>query len=338
MTNEQGQSIVIVALVFTGLIAIAALVFDGGAAYAQRRRMQNAADAGALAGARRLAQSAADSEIAAAIREYTLTRNGAQSLTATYLPGNQAVGGGTVPASATGVQVVASTSFATFFANWLGEPFGRAAATAKASFGGANNLSNNVLPIAPQCAVANPATLADCGFQFNHSYDIWDGGGPGNFGWLAWHNTEANSSDTSEQTLRENLESPESMVYTNPYTGADHALSIGDWINGTPGVTGGSGVKEQLSALVDSAEPITVILYGQTQYSGSNLQYRIVGFAEFVIEGYQLGQGGGNAHGNYSGCSSGSGNCIQGRFIQYMIAAPVDSQHDFGLVSVHLSN
>jgi hypothetical protein len=49
--HETGQTLVIVVLLIFALVAMLALVLDGGMAYAQRRAAQNAADAGALAGA-----------------------------------------------------------------------------------------------------------------------------------------------------------------------------------------------------------------------------------------------------------------------------------------------
>jgi len=51
---EKGQSIILIALVFLALVAMLALVLDGGNIYVQRRAAQVAADAGALAGARHL--------------------------------------------------------------------------------------------------------------------------------------------------------------------------------------------------------------------------------------------------------------------------------------------
>lgn len=48
--RENGQSIVLVLIMFFGLVAMLALVLDGGNMYTQRRVAQVAADAGALAG------------------------------------------------------------------------------------------------------------------------------------------------------------------------------------------------------------------------------------------------------------------------------------------------
>lgn len=52
--DERGQVLVSVALLMLGLVAIAGLVADGGMLFAQRRDLQNVADAAALAGAMQL--------------------------------------------------------------------------------------------------------------------------------------------------------------------------------------------------------------------------------------------------------------------------------------------
>lgn len=54
--RQQGQSLVLIAFAAVALVAAVALAVDGSAAYAQRRRVQNAADAGAIAGTYRLYQ------------------------------------------------------------------------------------------------------------------------------------------------------------------------------------------------------------------------------------------------------------------------------------------
>ena len=59
MTNrsrdrQRGQILVLFTLALVAMIAMVGLVIDGGAAYAQRRAQQNAADLAALAGANAL--------------------------------------------------------------------------------------------------------------------------------------------------------------------------------------------------------------------------------------------------------------------------------------------
>jgi len=75
--NERGQTLVQVALMLVVLLGFAALAIDGGLVYAERRHMQNAADAGALAGARELCISGSATLAEERARAYTVTQNGA---------------------------------------------------------------------------------------------------------------------------------------------------------------------------------------------------------------------------------------------------------------------
>ena len=61
--SERGATLVIVAASLISLIAFGGLILDGGNAYAQRRQMQNAADASALAGANALQSYRQDKSI-----------------------------------------------------------------------------------------------------------------------------------------------------------------------------------------------------------------------------------------------------------------------------------
>jgi uncharacterized membrane protein len=57
-TDEGGQVIVMVAITMVGLVAVVGLVSDGGLVFAQRRDLQNVADAAALAGAMQVDEGA----------------------------------------------------------------------------------------------------------------------------------------------------------------------------------------------------------------------------------------------------------------------------------------
>ena len=52
--DESGQAMVLVAVFLSALVAVAGLVADGGMVFAQRRDLQNVADAAAAAGAMQL--------------------------------------------------------------------------------------------------------------------------------------------------------------------------------------------------------------------------------------------------------------------------------------------
>jgi Flp pilus assembly protein TadG len=161
--REQGQSIVVIALLIVGLVAMLGLVIDGGNAYLQRRRMQNAADAGALAGARTLGMGSNHSaQMECAIRQsietyaklnetpgpspdptchslnsnvkaYFVDKTGAQVGVEVGLNGG-------VPGQATGVSVRTQISFATFFLGVVNESLGSAAAGAAAMTGPAGSV------------------------------------------------------------------------------------------------------------------------------------------------------------------------------------------------------
>lgn len=340
LPGEAGQSIVLIAFLLVGLIAFLGLVFDGGSAYAQRRLMQNAADAGALAGARALSQNPAQNCAVKSAAEDYAARNQAQppiTVKYIYLSDGQdhdiPSGCGTPPSDAYAVHVIAGTSFNTFFLRILGENTGDVSAEAAVAFGSVNNPKNGVYPIAPQCmGLANAAE--HCGYNKDQTYDIWDGGGPGNFGWLGWENSHSGSSIGSSGTLCANIQYPGDMTYTNPNNSADHTLSISDWVHGNSGISNADCLKDddskgQLNYLIDNQIPITVIFWGASQGTGSNLEYQIVGFGKFILQGYNLSNGGGTAYGNTSGCGANPGNCIAGKFVSWVDPSDIDPGNRF---------
>lgn len=79
--SEDGQSLVIIAIAFLGLVAIAALVIDGGILYLNRRNAQTAADAAAMAGAHELCvNKGSTTDIENVVNNYAITENGATAV------------------------------------------------------------------------------------------------------------------------------------------------------------------------------------------------------------------------------------------------------------------
>lgn len=56
--GEEGQVLVMVALMMVGVVSVVGLVSDGGLVFAQRRDLQNVADAAAAAGAMQIDEAA----------------------------------------------------------------------------------------------------------------------------------------------------------------------------------------------------------------------------------------------------------------------------------------
>lgn len=111
--------------------------------------------------------------------------------------------------------------------------------------------------------------------------DIYNGTQPGNFGWLTWGGA------VNEPTLQTSLTAPgDSFTYKNPANASDNVISIGDWVQGKPGISNSSGVRAALDKL--KTMDINVPVWDQTTGNGSNTKYRIVGFAKVRITSYEL--------------------------------------------------
>lgn len=303
--GEVGQSIVIIALLMVGMIAILVLVYDAGTAYAERRRMQNAADAGALTAAQMLAVgSSTDAQIAAAISEYTQTRNGAQNFSATYFPGGQAVGGGSVPSDATGATVHTRIAWNTFFGPLLGVPLGEVGADAACKYECVKSMNQNVYPLAIRC---DQPSLSDCGFEFGAHTKVLRGS---NFGWLAWNG------DNGTPALISALSPPGSVsLYSDPYSGSTQ-LQIGNWVQGVPKTKHTPELHDVLDFWIQQGAqgiPMAVVIYDCSsgekkcynhgdEGKGSKINYHIAGFAAFILETFDD-----------------KDSSITGRFIKYVL-------------------
>ncbi|MHB1357605.1 MAG: pilus assembly protein TadG-related protein [Anaerolineae bacterium] len=106
--NERGQALVTVVISLVVLLLFAGLAIDVGHMYAERRHMQNAADAGALAGARQMCLGYT-SMITSTAREYAQTRNGALTATTT-ISGNIVIVTATIPVVSFFARLVGITS------------------------------------------------------------------------------------------------------------------------------------------------------------------------------------------------------------------------------------
>ncbi len=165
--NERGQSAVLIAFMLVALISFLGLIFDASNAFAQRRWMQNSADAGALAGARVLLNregNAQSDEMAIynAVASFTSANGLPDSFEARFLdnagtpygvplPGNHGIPqvGGNYPA---GIQVTTFKTFRTYFLGVLNQGNGGVNAIAAVMTGNAS--IPGLMPIAvPRCFV-----------------------------------------------------------------------------------------------------------------------------------------------------------------------------------------
>ncbi|HSR32045.1 MAG TPA: pilus assembly protein TadG-related protein [Anaerolineae bacterium] len=79
--RQSGQILVIVAVVIFALVALTAVIIDGGSLYLNRRLAQTAADAGAMAGAhKKCVDDGTLAEIQAAVQQFAVVENGATAV------------------------------------------------------------------------------------------------------------------------------------------------------------------------------------------------------------------------------------------------------------------
>jgi hypothetical protein len=134
------------------------------------------------------------------------------------------------------------------------------------------------------CALYPIALHTDAlvGLEPGDELNVWNGKGSGNFGWLTW------TGDNSIPALAASLTPPgNSDTYINPWDPGDHTVSIGDWVNGRPGVGNSQQVRDALDALIQE-EGIILPVWDMVSSNGSSGQYRISGFVLVRLVNYQL--------------------------------------------------
>jgi len=78
----------------------------------------------------------------------------------------------------------------------------------------------------------------------------------------------------------------DSETYINPDDTDDHVVSIGDWVQGKPGVSNSKNIRETLDEL--KTLDIVVPVWSQTRGRGNNADYRVCAFARVQLLGYNL--------------------------------------------------
>jgi hypothetical protein len=164
----------------------------------------------------------------------------------------------------------------------------------------------NLLPMTTQCD--DMANDADPGFTYGVVYTLWDNDkeAPGNVGWLDWNGT---ANGTEE--LAENIANP-----SNSGTWA-----VGDWIPSAPGVKNSATVRQALDQWIGQA--VTIPLYSTVTGNGSNTQYQVCTFAEFILTDYNF---------------QGDDKWVRGTFIRTLQRATgtAGTPPDFGVRDVRL--
>lgn len=265
--SEEGQSLAFIAMSMMVLVGVVGLVTDYGYAHVLRTRMQQAADTAALSGARELADNQASS-VAVERMRLVLIENGADPNVSTYAV--------TAPNR---TEVTAEVQVPTIFLGAFNISQIRINASAEAAFG--RIVSNtNLMPFAVEEQLWAPG----------ESVRLWGtSAGPGNFGWVRWSGQAPSASNT-----RANIDDPS----------RSDRLRLGDWVDASPGVSF-RAVQRNLAFWI--GQEISVFLYDpdQTVGIGANLDYQVVGFANFILTDV---------------ISRGNDSEIRGEFVGYVTA------------------
>ena len=158
--SEQGQVIILIVVSVVIMIALAALVIDGGNLYLNRRAAQTAADAAALAGAyERCAHNGNQTAVEIIVNEYAINQNQATAVEELLIAEDR-------------VDVTVSITAPTFFARVFGKNEETVVASAAANCLIPGGLKGNLAPIAWTCRPPVGGEVGDCAVE-RIPYDVF---------------------------------------------------------------------------------------------------------------------------------------------------------------------
>jgi hypothetical protein len=159
-SSEQGQIIILIVVSIALMVALAALVVDGGNLYLNRRAAQTAADAAALAGAyERCAFKGNQTAVENAVYEYAINQNQATAIEEVVIADDR-------------VDVTVSITTPTFFAKIFGKELETVVASAAADCLIPGGLKGDLAPIAWTCRPPVGEEVGDCAVE-RIPYDVF---------------------------------------------------------------------------------------------------------------------------------------------------------------------
>jgi hypothetical protein len=282
MKDERGAVAIIVALIMVVLLGFAALAIDVSAAWAEKKQLQNGADAGALAIAQACAKGACGSPSAPAQSLAVENRN---SGTAT----------GTVLAlTSNSVTVQASDPHEHWFATVL-DPDGTTPVGARATAKWGAPIGGGTFPL----------TFSYCEWQWQQTHGGLDGG--------VDQIIQLSKHSGSDCTGPSGLPLPGGFGWVDPNAGSCKESSIiNGWYTSDTGNTPPSSCSpSDFDALINTT--ILIPIFDQAQGTGNHGEYHIYGYAAFTFTGYYFA-------GTYKGTKicTGAQRCISGHFTRYV--------------------
>jgi Flp pilus assembly protein TadG len=333
--DERGAVTLWVGLMMAALLGMGALVIDVGALYAERRELQNGADAAALAVAQDCAGGdCLDEDVTADTYADANARDDAATVddvcgSASGLP--------TCPTTPAGVPatdwVMVSTSTDNpantgredevdfVLAQIFGNEGGTVHAKAIAAWGEVG------------WATTIPVTFSVCEFQALGG--TVDGSQfPTSTGYVYLHG-EGPDHGCVPGPGNSGLNLPGGFGWLDQSGPCETEVAVGDWV--------GSDTGNSVPGACDSTQwqnaDVLIPLYDETRGSGSGGEYHIIGFAAFNIQGYKLGNQDWNMPGNGKcpGTPGTSGRCLYGEFTEFVTTTGgIGGGTDFGARAIEM--
>jgi hypothetical protein len=336
---------VIAAFGLIGLISMAALVLEGGNAYAQQRVVQNGTDAAANAGAtvlaRRLAGAAlTDLDVAGAVTtvagannldqqpaHYTDVQGRPIDLNGNVVAADAAahVGNGSIPPGAQGVRVTGTRTFGTFLGRAIG--FDSFAASADATAITGRLVGGNFLPVVYPINIVDCDTSGDLGTgeaAWQLSQPGAQGAHPVGIEYLV-PLCKTGTGQFMILDLADGMSCDEEVV-TPPSVAFN---SFPTFVNGDQGNDCMKKITDEVNKKAGRVFLIPICDVDCSTTGGGNAQYKIVRIAAFYVD-YMSYQNGGNnnvcdpvATGLVAIAGNGSSSCMAGWFVRYVTRGPV---------------
>jgi hypothetical protein len=309
LNEEDGATVVIVAISLVVLFGMGALVLDVGNLFWERRQLQNGAEAGALAAAQDLATGETVATAEASASTYTSQNNTRDAFVDVFEPASNSVTVGTITGSVSGPGVLDA-----FLAGVIGtdEYFTRASATVEwGSFGGGTTIPIAIcernwnyftadgtnLPSGPPAHVLRFATAVgppvaahqDC---TNPSGDTY----PGGFAFL-----NRNADCMAESTEDGWFDGKTGNNLVDPHSSCDV-----------------SQVLAMFNSLIDNNEVALIPIFNSYQGSGNSGQFHVIGYGAFQLQGYSINAGNHRYGMSASECTGGGASCLKGYYTEFV--------------------
>lgn len=261
--RDGGAIAVIAAVAFLPLCLMLAIVVDSGRVWVGRTRLQNSVEAAAIAAA-----------------QTWMTKGQACSSTSLAVISSDGAAPTTVQCTVTGsnssgvTRVTASEPISLTFASLVG----RSSSTVTAAIGvriGALSSTVGVWPFGLCSQVkavsdwiaSGMTTATSTVIRFEDQTQTCGGSVSGNWGVLDFNGGSSSNAETKEWV-------------DNGYSGV---VKVGDWIIGSPGAPSSS---LDIASIVGKS--VIMPMFSSPRLSGSNVEYRIVGFAKARVDAVQF--------------------------------------------------